>query len=147
VTHDYEEAEFNTIISSLMELLNEMQRVKQLGLWRSPAWNEAVDIYLKMFAPVATHMSEEIWELMGKPFSIHTQSWPVIDEEAAKEDEITLVVQVNGKVRDRLIVSAKISEEEAKANALGCEGAIQALEGRQPKQVIYVRGRLVNIVG
>ena len=147
VTHDYEELEFNTIISSLMELLNEMSRLKQIGVWGTPAWNEAVEIYLKMFAPVAPHISEEIWAILGKPFSIHTQQWPLVDEEAAKDDEITLVIQVNGKVRDRLIVSAKISEEEAKAKALGCEGAIKALEGRQPKQVIYVRGRLVNIVG
>jgi leucyl-tRNA synthetase len=58
-----------------------------------------------------------------------------------------LVVQVNGKVRDRLTVSTNISEEDAKAKALGCEGAVKALEGRKPKQVIYVKGRLVNIVG
>jgi len=147
VSHDYEEVEFNTIISSLMELLNEMQRFKQQGLWGSPAWNEAVEIYLKMLAPVATHMSEEIWAILGKHFSIHTQRWPLVDEEAAKDDEITLVVQVNGKVRDRLTVSANISEEDAKAKALGCEGAVKALEGRQSKQVIYVKGRLVNIVG
>lgn len=147
VTHDYEELEFNTIISSLMELLNEMSRLKQLGVWGTSAWNEAVDIYLKMFAPVAPHMSEEIWAILGKHFSIHTQQWPLVDEEAAKDDEITLVVQVNGKVRDRLIVSASIGEDDAKSKALSCEGAIKALEGRQPKQVIYVKGRLVNIVG
>jgi leucyl-tRNA synthetase len=147
VNHDYEEVEFNTIISSLMELLNEMQRVKQLGLWGSPAWNEAVEIYLKMFAPVSPHMSEEIWEIIGKPFSIHTQAWPKVDEDAAKDEEITLVVQVNGKVRDRLTVAASISEEEAKSLAVSSVGAVKALEGRQPRQVIYVKGRLVNIVG
>jgi len=147
VTHDYEEVEFNTIISSLMELLNEMQRVKQMGLWGSPAWKEAVEIYLKMFAPVAPHMSEEIWEINGKSFSIHTQAWPAVDEEAARDEEITLVVQVNGKVRDRLVVAASISEAEAKSLAVSCTGALKALEGRQPRQVIYVKGRLVNIVG
>lgn len=147
VTHDYEEVEFNTIISSLMELLNEMQRVKQLGLWGSPAWNEAVEIYLKMFAPVAPHMSEEIWEIIGKPYSIHTQAWPKVDEAAARDEEITLVVQVNGKVRDRLIVAASISEADAKSLAVSSAGAVKALEGREPRQVIYVKGRLVNIVG
>jgi leucyl-tRNA synthetase len=147
VTRDYEQVEFNTIISSLMELLNEMQRVKQLGLWGTPTWNEAMEIYLKMFAPVAPHMSEEIWEMIGKRFSIHTQAWPIADEEAAKDEEITLVVQVNGKVRDRLNVPASINEEDAKSLAVSCDGAIKALEGRQPRQVIYVKGRLVNIVG
>jgi leucyl-tRNA synthetase len=130
-----------------MELLSEMQRVKQLGLWGSSAWNEAVEIYLKMFAPVAPHMSEEIWALTGRSFSIHIQLWPKVDDEAVKEDEITLVVQVNGKVRDRLTVPASISEEDAKVKALASEGAKKALENRQPRQVIYVKGRLVNIVG
>ena len=147
VTRDYEQVEFNTIISSLMELLNEMQRVKQLGLWGSPVWNEAVEIYLKMFAPVAPHMSEEIWAMQGRPFSIHTQPWPAVDEEAARDEEITLVVQVNGKVRDRLTVPASISDDEAKSLAVASAGAEKALEGRKPRQVIYVKGRLVNIVG
>jgi leucyl-tRNA synthetase len=147
VTRDYEQVEFNTIISSLMELLNEMQRVKQLGLWGSPVWNEAVEIYLKMFAPVAPHMSEEIWAMQGRPFSIHTQPWPAVDEEAARDEEITLVVQVNGKVRDRLTVPASISDDEAKSLAVASAGAEKALEGRKPRQVIYIKGRLVNIVG
>ncbi len=100
-----------------------------------------------MFAPVAPHMSEEIWEINGKSFSIHTQAWPAVDEEAARDEEITLVVQVNGKVRDRLVVAASISEAEAKSLAVSSTGALKALEGRQPRQVIYVKGRLVNIVG
>ena len=83
----------------------------------------------------------------GKPFSIHTQAWPEVDEEAAQDEEITLVVQVNGKVRDRLVVAASISEEEAKSLAVSSAGAVKALEGRKPRQVIYVKGRLVNIVG
>ncbi len=147
VTRDFETFEFNTIISSLMELMNEMSRVKQAGAFGSPAWQEAAEIYLKMLAPVAPHISEEIWSLMGKPYSIHTQAWPAVDEDAAAEDEITLVVQVNGKLRDRINLPVTVSEAEAKKAALSSESVQRSLDGRTPRQVIYVPGRLVNIVG
>ena len=145
VTKDYETFEFNTIISGLMELLNEMVRAKP-ELYGSPAWKEAVEIYLKMLAPVAPHISEELWQIIGKPYSIHTQNWPKVDEAAAADDEITLVVQVNGKLRDRIVVPAGISDDEAKEIALASEAVIKTLEGKAPRQVIYVKGRLVNIV-
>jgi leucyl-tRNA synthetase len=99
-----------------------------------------------MLAPVAPHISEELWMRLGKPYSIHTQKWPAVDEEAAREDEITLVVQVNGKLRDRVTVPADVSEEDAKAAALSSEAVQKHLEGKTHKQVVYVKGRLVNIV-
>ncbi len=144
-TRDFDKFEFNTIISSLMELLNEMQKLKP-ETYGTPAWEESVEIYLKLLAPVAPHISEELWERTGHPYSIHTQSWPKVDEAAAAQDEITLVVQVNGKVRDRVTVAADITEDEAKQTALASESVIKSLEGKQPRQVIYVKGRLVNIV-
>jgi leucyl-tRNA synthetase len=147
VTRDFETFEFNTIISSLMELMNEMSRAKQAGAYGTPAWNEAVEIYIKMLAPVAPHITEELWSLLGKPYSIHTQSWPQVDEAAAAEEEVTLVVQVNGKLRDRITVAVNISEADAKAMALARESVQRYLAGRPPRQVIYVPGRLVNIVG
>ncbi|WP_299028051.1 leucine--tRNA ligase [uncultured Thermanaerothrix sp.] len=146
VTRDFREFEFNTIISSLMELLNEMSKAKQSGAWGTPAWEEAVDIYLRMLAPVCPHVSEEMWALLGKPYSVHTQSWPQVDEEAAKEEMITIVVQVNGKVRDRLIVNAEIGEDEIKTLALQSEAVQRHLGGKAPRQVIYVPRRLVSIV-
>ena len=100
-----------------------------------------------MLAPVCPHIAEELWEKLGKVYSVHTQAWPEVDEEAAKEDQITLIVQVNGKLRDRIMVDAGISDEEAKALALESEGAQTALEGRPVRKVIVVPGRLVNIVG
>ncbi len=145
VTRDFENFEFNTIISGLMELLNEMQRLKA-DTFASPAWAETKELYLKMLAPVAPHISEELWERTGHPYSIHTQSWPKVDEAAAAQDEITLVIQVNGKVRDRITVPADISEDKAKQAALASEAVIRFLEGKQPRQVIYIAGRLVNIV-
>ncbi|RPI27487.1 MAG: leucine--tRNA ligase, partial [Chloroflexota bacterium] len=146
VTHDFETFEFNTIISGLMELMNEMYRAREQGAWGSAEWNEAADIYLRMLAPVAPHIAEELWARQGKPYSIHTRAWPQVDEEAAAEDVITLVVQVNGKVRDRINVPVGISEEDARQQALASEAVQKALDGKQPRKVILVPGRLVNVV-
>ncbi len=147
VTLDFEQFEFNTIISSLMELLNEMSKAREQGAGGTPAWDEAVDIYLRMMAPITPHIAEELWAYMGKPYSIHAQDWPQVDESAASEEEITLVVQVNGKVRDRIVVPVNIGEDEAKAAALASPAVQKFFAGRTPKKIIFVPGRLVNIVG
>jgi len=146
VTRDFETFNFNTIVSGLMELLNEMTPAKSAGAFGSDAWREAEGIYLRMMAPVCPHISEELWERTGHTYSIHAQTWPKVDLAATKEEEITLIVQVNGKLRDRLTVPVNISEEDAKAAALDSENVQHYLEGKQPRKIIYVPGRLVNIV-
>ncbi len=147
ITHDFEEFQFNTIISSLMELLNEMQRAREAGAVSTPEWEEAQEIYLKMLAPVAPHIAEELWTVQsGKPYSIHQQSWPVVDEAAAREEVIEIPVQVNGRLRDRITVPAEAGEEEIKAAALASEQVQKHLEGKAPKKVIVANKRLVNIV-
>jgi leucyl-tRNA synthetase len=145
ITRDYQQFEFNTIVSALMELLNEMGKNKA-ATFGDPAWDEAVDIYLRILAPVAPHIAEEVWDRLGKPYSIHQQTWPKVDEAATIEDEITVGIQVNGKLRDRITVSANASDDEVKAMALASENTQKFLMGQQPRKVIYVRGRLVNIV-
>ena len=146
VTRDFEHFEFNTIISTLMELQNEMFKARSAGAYGTPAWNEAISIYLRILAPVAPHIAEELWARLGNPYSVHTQSWPEVDEAAAAQDEITLVLQVNGKVRDRLTVPVDIAAEDAKAAALASDAVQKHLEGKTPRQVIYVPGKLVNVV-
>jgi leucyl-tRNA synthetase len=146
VSNDFETFNFNTIVSGLMELLNEMTVAKAVGAFGTKAWYEAEDLYLRMLAPVCPHIAEELWERTGHTYSIHQQPWPQVDEDAAKEEQITLIVQVNGKLRDRLIVPVSISEDEAKAVALGSENIQGYLQGKMPKKIVYVPGRLVNIV-
>jgi leucyl-tRNA synthetase len=146
VTRNFETFEFNTIISSLMELLNEMYKAREAGAAGSDAWKEAQEIYLQMMAPVTPHIAEELWSQLGKPYSIHQQQWPQVDEAAAKEDVIELPVQVNGKVRDRITVPAEATEEQVKAAALASEAVQKYLEGRQPKKVIVAKGKLVSLV-
>jgi len=146
ITHDFENFEFNTIVSGLMELLNHMVKAREKGAAGTPVWDEALEIYLQMMAPVTPHIAEELWERLGKPYSIHTQPWPEVDRKAAADDQIALIVQVNGKLRDRITVAADISEEDAKAAAVNSEAARRFMEGKEPRKVIYVPGRLVNIV-
>jgi len=147
VTRDFENFEFNTIVSSLMELLNEMYKARDNGAAGAKEWDETLDLYLRMMAPVTPHIAEELWsEHLGKPYSIHTQPWPQVDEQAAREDNIEIPVQVNGKLRDKVIVSVDAGEEEIKAAALATDGAQKHLEGKAPRKVIVVQNKLVNIV-
>jgi leucyl-tRNA synthetase len=147
VTRDYERFEFNTIISTLMELLNTLYDAWREGAGNHPEWPGILETYLLMMAPAVPHIAEELWtEVLGKPYSIHSQRWPEVDPELLVKEEITLIVQVNGKLRDRIDVPADISEEEAEKTALNSPGAAPYLEGENVKKVIVVPGRLVNIV-
>jgi leucyl-tRNA synthetase len=145
VSADFEAFEFNTIVSSLMELTNALQDARA-ALAGTPAWDEAVRALLLMMAPVTPHVAEELWERLGQPYSIHQQPWPAYDPEVARADVITLVVQVNGKVRDRIEVPADITDEAARQQALASQAVRRLLGGRTPQRVVVVPGRLVNIV-
>lgn len=147
ITHDFEHFEFNTIISGLMSLLNELYKAREAGAAGSAEWQESLNIYARMMAPITPHIAEELWvNVLGKKYSVHTQPWPTVDEQAAKDEEITIPVQVNGKLRDRLTVPAEASEAEIKALALASESVQKQLEGHSPKKVIVVQKRLINIV-
>jgi leucyl-tRNA synthetase len=146
ISRDFKQFEFNTIVSGLMELLNEMVKAKEAGAYATPEWNEAVDIYLRMLAPVCPHIAEELWARSGRKYSVHTQAWPSVDEDAAREEAIVIPVQVNGKLRDRITVPADTSDEDIQSAALASEGVMKFLEGKTPRKVIYVKGKLVNVV-
>ena len=144
---DYENFEFNTIISSLMELLNELYEARKKGAGGTEAWEEALNYYVRMMAPACPHIAEELWtEVLGKPYSVHQQPWPEVDQEAVQQEEFTLIVQVNGKLRDRVQAPVGITDQQAQELALKTPGAQSHLEGREIKKVIVVPGRLVNIV-
>jgi len=147
VTLDMEKLRFNTMLSALMEFTNYLATVKEAGAVAAPAWQETIDILLRLLAPTAPHITEELWQRTARPYSIHNQSWPQWDETLARDEEITLVVQVNGKLRDRITVPASVSEDElpqllqekaARANAY--------LQGKKVLKRVYVPGRLINFV-
>jgi leucyl-tRNA synthetase len=129
-----------------MELTNDLSSVEDTPVVWSAAWREAIDTLVLLLAPAAPHMTEELWSHLGRPYSIHQQDWPVWREELVVEQQVTLVVQVNGKVRDRVTVPADIGEDSAKELALASLRLRPFLEGKSVDHVIYVPGRLVNIV-
>ena len=146
VTADLEKFRFNTMLSSLMELSNYLSRVKESGTVSDSLWGETIGYFLLLLAPSAPHLAEELWNRNGHAYSIHDQSWPKYVDELAEEKEVTLVIQVNGRVRDKVLVPASISEVEARELALGRERVKAYISGRSPARVIYVPKRVVNIV-
>ena len=137
---------FNTMLAALMEFTNYLVRPETQVLKGTRIWREALENLILLTAPTTPHLAEELWSRTGHEFSVHQQAFPTWDPAFIVEDEITLVVQVNGKVRDKLTVSADISEERAKELALGSERIKSQLNGKKIAKVIYIPGRLVNVV-
>jgi leucyl-tRNA synthetase len=141
VTDHLDRLRFNTALAAMMEELNHLARLKPAELSRF-----AIESYVLMLAPMAPHVAEELWRALGHLRSVHLESWPKHDPELAEEETVTIVVQVNGKVRDRLEVAVGTSEAEARARALKSEAVVRHLDGKLPKKVIYVPNKLLSIV-
>ena len=146
VTEDYEAFHFNTAIAKLMELTNAITRARESGLSGTDAYAAAVDTLLLLLAPAAPHLAEELWERRGREYSIHVGPWPVADPALAAAETIELPVQVDGKLRDRLVVTPDTPAEEIERLALASEHVQRYLAGRAPRRVIQIPGRLVNVV-
>lgn len=146
VGDDLESFSFNTAVAAIMELRNELISAQRSNNVSAAIWGEAIDSLLLLIAPMAPHIAEELWARRGGAFSIHQQAWPEWDEEAVKEDTVTLVVQINGKVRDRIEVLAGMGDEALKSAALASGKVVSRLGSNQPRKIIVVRGKLVNIV-
>ena len=134
------------MVAALMEFTNYLSSAKDEGRVAASVWEDAIEKLLLLLAPSTPHFAEELWQQTGREYSIHDREWPEWDEELAKEEEITLIVQVNGKLRDRITVPASITEDEAKEKARQSEKARAHLEGKTTVKEIYVPGKLVNIV-
>jgi len=146
VTEDLEKFRFNTMIASLMELTNWLSKVREVRNVSLSLWQEAISYFLLLLAPTAPHFAEELWVRSGHSYSIHNQSWPKFDKELAKQAEITLPIQVNGKLRDKLVVPASITEAEAKELVLNRERVKAYINGKEIDRIIYIPGRVMNIV-
>ena len=146
VTEHYDELRFNTAVAFLMELANTMQDYLHGGGARDDEWESAVRTLVKLLNPLAPHVCEEMWERLGEKGLLADASWPTYDPAAAAEPKVVLVVQVGGRLRDRLDVDAGLSEAQAVQAALGSEKVRAALDGRGPSKVIYVPDRLINLL-
>jgi len=146
VTQDIEKLHFNTMLAALMEFTNYLGKAREEGGVKEQEWQETVKTLLLLLAPSAPHIAEELWQRTGNEYSIHNQEWPSWDEELARKEQITLVVQVNGRLRDKIAASAEITEGEAKEKALTSKRVKPYIDGRSIIKTIYVPGKLVNIV-
>jgi len=139
VGDDIESFGFNTAISAMMILVNHLSR-------QTVRPKAVIEKLILILAPFAPHIAEEIWERLGHTESLAYESWPEYDRELIKEKEIELAVQVMGKIKDRIVVSADADEEQIKQKALSCEKVIAAMADREPRKIIVIKSRLVNIV-
>ncbi len=146
-TQDFERFKYNTAIAAMMSFTNVLAAATSEQRLSREAWDEAAQGLLLLFAPLAPHLAEEMWERLGQAYSIHQQPWPEWDAALAAAEEATLVVQVNGKLRDRITVDAGISEEDAKSVALASDRVLAYTDGKSVERVVFVPGRyLVSVV-
>jgi len=139
VTQDIENFRFNTAISQMMIFVNHLSRLEAKP-------KKTIETFVLILAPFSPHIAEELWQKLGYKNTLAYDIWPKFDENLAKEKEIELAVQVLGKIKDKIIVSADANEEEIKQKALACAKVASAIEGKQIKKVIVIKSRLVNIV-
>jgi leucyl-tRNA synthetase len=145
VTTDFHNLSFNTAISGLMEYTNELYKLKVDG-FSDETWGEALGVLVRLVGPFAPHMASELWEQLGNSTLLEAAGWPEWDDALITEEIMTIIVQVNGKLRAKLELAKDTSEEDVKAQALSAENVVKFLDNKKPAKVIYIPGRLVNIV-
>lgn len=145
VTDDLERLSFNTAIASQMELVNTLYKAKVNGM-KGESWRQALVSLVQLVAPFAPHVAEELWQQLDGEGSVHLAAWPVWDDSLLVEDTVTIVVQVNGKVRTEIVMSKDATREEIEKAALANERAQEFMANKKPTRIVVVPGRLVNIV-
>ena len=146
VTSDIEDEKFNTAVAAMMEMVNGLYKIKDsYGIDQSDEWRFALESLLQILAPFAPHIAEELWHDLGHTDTIHIDHWPKWDDSFIQSDKMTIIVQVNGKLRAKLELPVGTDEAVVKDAALNDENVRRFVDG-EPKKVIYVVGKLVNIV-
>ena len=145
-TEDLGRYRLNTVVSGLMEMTNALQRAREAGNVDRAAWQESLELLTLMMAPECPHLAEELWERLGHTYSVHEQAWPVADPALVRRETVEIPVQVDGRVRERLEVGAEASEAEVRAAAEAMPRIAELMAGRTVARVVYVAGRMINIV-
>jgi leucyl-tRNA synthetase len=146
VTKDIQAVKFNTAVAAMMEMVNELYKLKAKSSPAGKEWRFALESLVQLMAPFAPHIAEELWQQLGHNDSVHIDHWPQWDEALLVENTSTIVVQVNGKVRATIEAPVGISEDDVKKAALEDARIKELTNGKKPTRIIYVPGRLVNIV-
>ena len=138
---------FNTAISAIMEMVNGLYHFRETsGQKVTPAVREAIETLMLLLAPITPHIAEEMWEKTGHTESIHLQKWPDVDESALVVDEVELAVQVNGKLKARIVVANDLDKDSIIEKAMQEQKVQDAIQGKTVRKTIVVPGKLVNIV-
>src|SRR5690606_12786146 len=146
ITGDMARFRFNTAVAAMMEYLNALYAYRSRPI-SGRQWREAIATLTLLMAPVAPFVAEEVWqEVLGRKSSVHEAVWPEFDESLAADEQITIVIQVNGKLRDKVVVPADTDEPELRRGAMTNERALATIGDRPVREVVVVPGRLVNIV-
>ena len=147
VTRDIEDEKFNTAVASMMEMVNGLYKIKEShGIDTSDEWRFALESLIQILAPFAPHITEELWHEMGHDDTVHVGHWPKWDEKYLKSDTMTIIVQVNGKLRAKLELPSDMDKQGVEAAALADENVQKFTNNKPPKKMVYVPGKLVNIV-
>jgi leucyl-tRNA synthetase len=143
VTHDFENFGYNTAVAAIMECFNALRAAGSIG---NGLRRTIIETLVLLVYPMTPHISEELWEILGHEPSVQGEPWPIFDEELAKEEEIEVVFQVNGKVRGKMKLPAGTADDILENAALENDGVRRAIAGKNIKKVIVVKGKLVNVV-
>ena len=147
VTRDIEEEKFNTAVAAMMEMVNGLYKIKEnSGLSQSSEWKFAIESLLQILAPFAPHITEELWHELGHEDTIHRDHWPKWEDKYLQSSTMTIAIQVNGKLRGKIELPADSSQETVEKASLANEHVSKFTENKTPKKVIYIPGRIVNIV-
>ena len=147
VTRDIEDEKFNTAVASMMEMVNGLYKIKESqGIDASDEWRFALESLIQILAPFAPHITEELWHEMGHDDTVHVGHWPKWDEKYLKSSVMTIIVQVNGKLRAKLELPSDMDKQGVEAAALADENVQKFTNNKPPKKMVYVPGKLVNIV-
>ena len=147
VTRDIEDEKFNTAVASMMEMVNGLYKIKEShGIDTSDEWRFALESLIQILAPFAPHITEELWREMGHDDTVHVGHWPKWDEKYLKSSVMTIIVQVNGKLRAKLELPSDMDKQGVEAAALADENVQKFTNNKPPKKMVYVPGKLVNIV-
>ncbi len=147
VTRDIEDEKFNTAVASMMEMVNGLYKIKEShGIDTLDEWRFALESLIQILAPFAPHITEELWHEMGHDDTVHVGHWPKWDEKYLKSSVMTIIVQVNGKLRAKLELPSDMDKQGVEAAALADENVQKSTNNKPPKKTVYVPGKLVNIV-
>jgi leucyl-tRNA synthetase len=146
VTEDIDDFSFNTMIAAMIEFTNELMKLRETPVAKTAAWREAAETLTLLMAPSTPYVAEELWNRLGNEFSVHQQSWPVYDQSLATVDTIEIPVQINGKVRDKIMIENGASKDDQLAAAKASGKIAEQIAGKTIVKEVSVPGRLVNIV-